>query len=55
MALGPARCAVQPTRPASVTFAELLATPPVRRAELHFLSPTFFARKGRDLPLPDRC
>jgi len=53
VALGSARCEVQPARPASVTFAELLAGPPVRRAELHFLSPTFFARKGRDLPLPD--
>lgn len=51
--LGPARCEVQPTRPASVTFAELLATPPVRQVELRFVSPTFFARKGRDLPLPD--
>jgi CRISPR-associated endoribonuclease Cas6 len=50
---GPARCAVQPTQPQVVSFAELLAGPPVRRAELHFLSPTFFARKGRDLPLPD--
>lgn len=53
VALGPARCEVQPTRPASVTFAELLTTPPVRQVELHFVSPTFFARKGRDLPLPD--
>ncbi|MGH3905077.1 MAG: CRISPR system precrRNA processing endoribonuclease RAMP protein Cas6, partial [Pseudonocardiaceae bacterium] len=53
VALGPARCAVGPARPASVTFAELLTRPPVRHVELHFVSPTFFARKGRDLPLPD--
>lgn len=53
VALGPARCEVQLARPTSATFAELLASPPVRRAELHFVSPTFFARKGRDLPLPD--
>lgn len=53
VALGPARCEVQLARPASVTFAELLATPPVRQVELRFVSPTFFARKGRDLPLPD--
>lgn len=53
VALGPARCAVRPAPPQLVSFAELLAGPPVRRAELHFLSPTFFARKGRDLPLPD--
>jgi CRISPR-associated endoribonuclease Cas6 len=53
VALGPARCAVQPARPASVTFAELLTRPPVRHVELQFVSPTFFARKGRDLPLPE--
>ncbi|MGH4016432.1 MAG: CRISPR system precrRNA processing endoribonuclease RAMP protein Cas6 [Pseudonocardiaceae bacterium] len=53
LTLGPARCKVQHTRPASVTFTELLAGLPVRHAELHFVSPTFFARKGRDLPLPD--
>lgn len=53
VALGPGRCEVQPLRPASVTFAELLASPPVRYVELHFVSPTFFSRKGRDLALPD--
>lgn len=51
--LGPARCDVRATRPVPVTFAELLASPPQRRVELHFVSPTFFARHGRDLPLPD--
>jgi CRISPR-associated endoribonuclease Cas6 len=53
VALGPARCEVQPTRPVLVTFAELLTGPPLRHVELQFISPTFFARKGRDLPLPD--
>lgn len=53
VALGPARCEVQVTRPTSVTFAELLASPPRRHVELHFVSPTFFARNGQDLLLPD--
>lgn len=53
VALGPACCEIRPAAPVSVTFAELLAVPPVRQAELDFVSPTFFARKGRDLPLPD--
>lgn len=51
--LGPAQCAVRTTAAQSVSFTELLAGRPVRRAELRFLSPTFFARKGRDLPLPE--
>ncbi len=53
IALGPARCSVRPARPTFISFAELLAVPPVRHVELQFVSPTFFARKGRDLPLPD--
>lgn len=53
IALGPVRCEIQSTQSTSVTFAELLACQSVRHAELHFVSPTFFARKGRDLPLPD--
>ncbi len=53
VALGPARCPVRPTHPQQASFAELLTSPPVRHAELQFVSPTFFARKGRDLPLPD--
>lgn len=51
--LGPARCEVQAIRPTSVTFGELLTSPPQRQVELHFVSPTFFSRHGRDLPLPD--
>jgi CRISPR-associated endoribonuclease Cas6 len=53
VALGPARCPVRPAPPQRRSFAQLLAGTPVRHAELHFISPTFFARKGRDLPLPD--
>lgn len=53
VALGPARCAIRTTRPQRRSFAELLAGTPVRQVELRFISPTFFARKGRDLPLPD--
>lgn len=33
--------------------AELLTGRPVRQVELRLMSPMFFARKGRDLPLPD--
>lgn len=53
VALGPARCPVRTTRPRRQSFAELLASRPLRHVELRFVSPTFFARKGRDLPLPD--
>jgi CRISPR-associated endoribonuclease Cas6 len=53
IALGPAHCPVRPTRPEQTSFAQLLAGRPARHAELRFISPTFFARKGRDLPLPD--
>ena len=53
IALGPARCAVRRTEPQLVSFAELLTGRPLRHVELCFISPTFFARKGRDLPLPD--
>ncbi|MGH3801349.1 MAG: CRISPR system precrRNA processing endoribonuclease RAMP protein Cas6 [Pseudonocardiaceae bacterium] len=53
VALGLARCPVRTARPQRKSFAELLAGPPVRHVELRFVSPTFFARKGRDLPLPD--
>lgn len=51
--LCPARCAVRHAEPQLASFAELLAAQPVRHVELRFVSPTFFARKGRDLPLPD--
>lgn len=53
VALGPTRCPVRATRPHSKSFAELLTSRPVRHRGLEFISPTFFARKGRDLPLPD--
>ncbi len=53
VALGPARCPVRPAPPQRRSFAELLAGTPMRHAALQFISPTFFARKGRDLPLPD--
>lgn len=53
IALGPAPCPVRPARPQRTSFAQLLAGKSVRHAELQFVSPTFFARKGRDLPLPD--
>jgi len=53
VALGPARCPIRLAPPQQRSFAELLSAPPVRHAELRFVSPTFFARKGRDLPLPD--
>lgn len=53
VALGPARCPVRPAPPQHTSFAQLLASEPVKHAELHLISPTFFARKGRDLPLPD--
>lgn len=36
-----------------VGFAELATTPPARRAEIDVLSPLYFSRSGRDLPLPD--
>ena len=35
------------------SFAEIAATPPARRAVLTVLTPLFFARNGRDLPLPE--
>ncbi len=53
IALGSARCPVRHTEPQLASFAELLAGRPVRHVELRFVSPTFFARKSRDLPLPD--
>ncbi|MBL8924635.1 MAG: CRISPR system precrRNA processing endoribonuclease RAMP protein Cas6 [Pseudonocardia sp.] len=36
-----------------VGFAELAAGPPARRADVDVLSPLYFSRNGRDLPLPD--
>lgn len=36
-----------------VEFAELAATPPARRADIEVVSPLYFSRNGRDLPLPD--
>lgn len=53
VALGPSRCPVRLASPQLMSFAELLAGRPVRHADLQFISPTFFGRKGRDLPLPD--
>lgn len=53
VAFGENRCVVRPTQPRHASFAELLSGPALRHVELQFLSPTFFARKGRDLPLPD--
>src|SRR5262249_3504366 len=50
---GPTPCALRPPPPLQASFAELLASPPRRHAELRFLSPTYFARNGRDFPLPD--
>lgn len=36
-----------------VDFADLAASPAARRADVEVLSPMFFSRNGRDLPLPD--
>jgi CRISPR-associated endoribonuclease Cas6 len=51
--LGAATCPVLGYAQESWPFARLAATPPTRRAEMRVLTPMFFSRNGRDLPLPD--
>jgi CRISPR-associated endoribonuclease Cas6 len=50
---GRTRCPVLRRRVHPIDFADLAACLPARHAELELLSPTFFARNGRDYALPD--
>ncbi len=50
---GASRCAVVDVREHRASYAELARCEPARRAELELISPMYFSRNGRDLPLPD--
>ncbi len=50
---GPTACRVLARHREWSPFARLAADGPVRRAVMRVLTPMFFSRNGRDLPLPD--
>lgn len=51
--LGGSTCRVLDARARHQPFAALAASRPVARGLVRFLTPTYFSRNGRDVPLPD--
>ncbi|MGH3942477.1 MAG: CRISPR system precrRNA processing endoribonuclease RAMP protein Cas6 [Pseudonocardiaceae bacterium] len=51
--LGGSTCQVLDAEAHHQPFAALAASRPVARAFVRFLTPTYFSRNGRDVPLPD--
>lgn len=51
--LGGSTCRVIDARVLHQPFAALAASRPVTRGLVRFLTPTYFSRNGRDVPLPD--
>lgn len=51
--LGGSSCRVIDARTRHQPFAALAASRPVTRGLVRFLTPTYFSRNGRDVPLPD--
>lgn len=51
--LGVSTCRVLDARMLNQPFAALAASRPVTWALVRFLTPTYFSRNGRDVPLPD--
>ncbi|MGH4021252.1 MAG: CRISPR system precrRNA processing endoribonuclease RAMP protein Cas6 [Pseudonocardiaceae bacterium] len=50
---GDSRCRVLEVRQQRASYAELACTEPARWAEVELVSPMYFSRNGRDLPLPE--
>ncbi len=50
---GNSRCSVLEVREQRASYAELACAEPARSAEVELVSPMYFSRNGRDLPLPD--
>ncbi|HEU0089323.1 MAG TPA: CRISPR system precrRNA processing endoribonuclease RAMP protein Cas6 [Pseudonocardiaceae bacterium] len=51
--LGESTCQVLDARTRHCSFAMLATSRPVARALMRFVTPTYFSRNGRDVPLPD--
>jgi CRISPR-associated endoribonuclease Cas6 len=51
--LGGSTCRVLDAQVRHQPFAALAASRPVTRGSVRFLTPTYFSRNGRDVPLPD--
>lgn len=51
--LGGSVCRVTQAQQQPQPFAALAASGPVTRVQVRFLTPTYFSRNGRDVPLPD--
>ncbi|MGH3797671.1 MAG: CRISPR system precrRNA processing endoribonuclease RAMP protein Cas6 [Pseudonocardiaceae bacterium] len=51
--LGESTCRVLDARARHCSFAALAASRPMVRGLLRFVTPTYFSRNGRDVPLPD--
>jgi CRISPR-associated endoribonuclease Cas6 len=51
--LGESTCPILDTQTRHVPFATLAASEPVTRRLVRFVTPTYFSRNGRDVPLPD--
>ncbi|HEU0089322.1 MAG TPA: CRISPR system precrRNA processing endoribonuclease RAMP protein Cas6 [Pseudonocardiaceae bacterium] len=51
--LGESVCQVLDAHARPCSFAELTTSRPVARGLMRFMTPTYFSRNGRDVPLPD--
>ena len=51
--LGSSVCRILDARATHQSFATLAASRPVVRGLMRFVTPTYFSRNGRDVPLPD--